>query len=112
MPAVVTYPRVLRAGVRKPLRKEPARAGRTACRLWRFDGAAAWVGDAPGGVAADRRSQWRRCRRGVSRWGDFGLIDGVDRVLDPWRELIAFARSTSAAKVQFDLIESALGRKL
>src|SRR6516225_8920744 len=32
--------------------------------------------------------------------------------LDPWRELIAFVRSTSTAKVQFDLIESTLGRKL
>jgi hypothetical protein len=28
MPAVVTYPRVLGAGVRKPPRKEPAGAGR------------------------------------------------------------------------------------
>jgi ABC-type bacteriocin/lantibiotic exporter with double-glycine peptidase domain len=40
------------------------------------------------------------------------FISGFDRVLDPWRELIAFVRSTSAAKVQFDLIESTLGRKL
>ena len=40
------------------------------------------------------------------------FISGLDRVLDPWRELIAFVRSTSAAKVQFDLIESTLGRKL
>jgi ABC-type bacteriocin/lantibiotic exporter with double-glycine peptidase domain len=40
------------------------------------------------------------------------FISGLDRVLDPWRELIAFIRSTSAAKVQFDLIESTLGRKL
>ena len=42
---VVTYPRVMRAGVRKPPRKEPAGAGWTASGLWGFDGAAAWVGD-------------------------------------------------------------------
>jgi ABC-type multidrug transport system fused ATPase/permease subunit len=40
------------------------------------------------------------------------FISGLDRVLDPWRELIAFVRSTSAARVQFDLIESTLGSKL
>jgi ABC-type bacteriocin/lantibiotic exporter with double-glycine peptidase domain len=40
------------------------------------------------------------------------FISGLDRVIDPWRELIAFVRSTSAAKVQFDLIEDTLGRKL
>jgi ABC-type multidrug transport system fused ATPase/permease subunit len=40
------------------------------------------------------------------------FISGLDRVLDPWRELIAFVRSTSAAKVQFDLIEGTLGQSL
>jgi ABC-type multidrug transport system fused ATPase/permease subunit len=40
------------------------------------------------------------------------FISGLDRVLDPWRELIAFVRSTSSAKVQFDLIEGTLGKKL
>jgi ABC-type bacteriocin/lantibiotic exporter with double-glycine peptidase domain len=40
------------------------------------------------------------------------FISGLDRVLDPWRELIAFVRSTSAAKVQFDLLEGTLGGKL
>lgn len=40
------------------------------------------------------------------------FISGLDRVLDPWRELIAFVRSSSAARVQFDLIEGTLGRKL
>jgi ABC-type bacteriocin/lantibiotic exporter with double-glycine peptidase domain len=40
------------------------------------------------------------------------FISGLDRVLDPWRELIAFLRSTSTAKVQFDLIEGTLGRRL
>jgi ABC-type bacteriocin/lantibiotic exporter with double-glycine peptidase domain len=40
------------------------------------------------------------------------FISGLDRVLDPWRELIAFVRSTSAARVQFDLIEGTLGRSL
>jgi hypothetical protein len=40
------------------------------------------------------------------------FISGLDRVIDPWRELIAFVRSTSAAKVQFDLIEGTLGKKL
>jgi hypothetical protein len=39
------------------------------------------------------------------------FISGLDRVLDPWRELIAFVRSTSAAKAQFNPIESTLGRK-
>jgi ABC-type multidrug transport system fused ATPase/permease subunit len=40
------------------------------------------------------------------------FISGLDRVLEPWREMIAFLRSTSSARVQFDLIESTLGRKL
>jgi ABC-type bacteriocin/lantibiotic exporter with double-glycine peptidase domain len=40
------------------------------------------------------------------------FISGLDRVLEPWREMIAFLRSTSAAKVQFDLIEGTLDRKL
>src|SRR6516162_10231302 len=40
------------------------------------------------------------------------FISGLDRVLEPWREMIAFLRSTSAARIQFDLIESTLGRKL
>jgi ABC-type multidrug transport system fused ATPase/permease subunit len=40
------------------------------------------------------------------------FISGLGRVLDPWRELIAFVRSTSAAKIQFDLIEGTLARKL
>ena len=40
------------------------------------------------------------------------FISGLDRVIDPWRELIAFVRSTSSAKVQFDLIEGTLGRTL
>jgi ABC-type multidrug transport system fused ATPase/permease subunit len=40
------------------------------------------------------------------------FISGLDRVLEPWREMIAFVRSTSAAKIQFDLLEDTLGRKL
>jgi ABC-type multidrug transport system fused ATPase/permease subunit len=40
------------------------------------------------------------------------FVSGLDRVLDPWPEMIAFLRSTSAAKVQFDLIEVTLGREL
>jgi len=40
------------------------------------------------------------------------FISGLDRVLEPWREMIAFLRSTSAARIQFDLIESTLGKKL
>jgi ABC-type bacteriocin/lantibiotic exporter with double-glycine peptidase domain len=40
------------------------------------------------------------------------FISGLDRVLEPWREMIAFVRSTSAAKIQFDLIERTLDRKL
>jgi hypothetical protein len=38
------------AGVRKPPRKEPAGAGRAACRLWGFGGAASCVGAALAGV--------------------------------------------------------------
>jgi ABC-type bacteriocin/lantibiotic exporter with double-glycine peptidase domain len=40
------------------------------------------------------------------------FLSGLDRVLDPWRELIAFVRSTSAATVPFDLIQGTLGRNL
>jgi ABC-type multidrug transport system fused ATPase/permease subunit len=40
------------------------------------------------------------------------FISGLDRVLEPWRELIAFLRSTAAARIQFDLIESTLGQRL
>ena len=40
------YPAVLRAGVRKPPRTEPAGVGWAVCRLWGFDGAVACVGDA------------------------------------------------------------------
>lgn len=40
------------------------------------------------------------------------FISGLDRVLEPWRETIAFVRSTFGARIQFDLIEGTLGRKL
>jgi ABC-type bacteriocin/lantibiotic exporter with double-glycine peptidase domain len=40
------------------------------------------------------------------------FISGLDRVLEPWREMIAFVRSTSAARGQFDLTESTLDKKL
>jgi ABC-type multidrug transport system fused ATPase/permease subunit len=40
------------------------------------------------------------------------FISGLDRVLEPSREMIAFVRSTFSARVQFDLIESTLDRKL
>jgi ABC-type bacteriocin/lantibiotic exporter with double-glycine peptidase domain len=40
------------------------------------------------------------------------FISGLDRVLEPSREMIAFVRSTSSARVQFDLTESTLDRKL
>ena len=40
------------------------------------------------------------------------FISGLDRVLEPWREMIGFLRSTAAARIQFDLIESTLGQKL
>jgi ABC-type multidrug transport system fused ATPase/permease subunit len=40
------------------------------------------------------------------------FISGLDRVLEPWREMIAFVRSTSAAKIQFDLLENTLSRRL
>jgi hypothetical protein len=45
---VLTYLRALRAGVRKPPRKEPAGAGRQ-CRPWGFDDAGACVVDALAG---------------------------------------------------------------
>jgi hypothetical protein len=78
---VVTYLRALRAGVRKPLRKEPAGAGRQ-CRLWGFDDAGACVVDALAGVigggstiavaslAPPRQST-----------GQFSLIDGIGRAV-------------------------------
>jgi hypothetical protein len=68
----VSYPPVLRAGVRKPPRKEPAGAGRTASGLWGFDGAVAWVGDALAGV------NWRRID---DRGGEFGAALAVDRAI-------------------------------
>ena len=40
------------------------------------------------------------------------FISGLDRVLEPWREMIAFVRSTSAARIQFDLLEDTLSRRL
>ena len=74
-------------------------------------------------IPSQRTAIGGRLRTAVRRW-DHGLngkteigivvafISGLDRVIDPWRELIAFVRSTSAAKVQFDLIEGTLGRRL
>ena len=50
-----------KAGVRKPPRKEPAGRRVDGCRLWGFDGAAAWVGDAFAGVVGgsdDRGSEF------------------------------------------------------
>ncbi len=40
------------------------------------------------------------------------FISGLDRIVDPVRELIAFLRSASVAKVQYDMIEETLGRQL
>ena len=40
------------------------------------------------------------------------FISELDRVLKPWREMIVSVRSTSSARVQFDLIKRALGKKL
>ena len=47
-----TYPPSVRAGVRKPPRKEPAGRWRAVCRLWGFDRAAALARAALGGVVA------------------------------------------------------------
>ena len=58
---IVTYRRAQRAGVRKPPRKEPAGRRVDGCRLWGFDGAAAWDGDAFAGVVGgsdDRGSEF------------------------------------------------------
>jgi hypothetical protein len=49
------------AGVRKPPRKEPAGRRVDGCRLWGFDGPAAWDGDAFAGVvggSGDRGSEF------------------------------------------------------
>jgi hypothetical protein len=46
----VTYSPVVRAGVRKPPRKEPAGRWRAVCRLWGFDRAAASARAGLGGV--------------------------------------------------------------
>jgi len=43
---------------------------------------------------------------------EYRAVQGYGKPGDPWCELIGFVRSTSAAKVQFDLIEGTLGRKL
>jgi hypothetical protein len=43
---------------------------------------------------------------------EIGIVVASTSGLDPWRKLVVFVRSTSAAKVQFDLIEGTLGRKL
>jgi ABC-type multidrug transport system fused ATPase/permease subunit len=40
------------------------------------------------------------------------FISGLDRVVEPLRELIGFLRSASVAKVQYDMIEATLGRNL
>jgi hypothetical protein len=79
---VVTYPRALRVGVRKPPRKEPAGAGRqlavygdlTMQRL------ALWM-RWPAQSAADRRLRWRVWRDRGSRQGNFSLIDGIGRAV-------------------------------
>jgi hypothetical protein len=78
----VSYPPVLRAGVRKPPRKEPAGAGRTASGLWGFDGAVAWVRDALAGVIGGGLTI--AVVSLAPRWpltGDFGLIDGIGRAV-------------------------------
>ena len=51
---VVTYPSVLRAGVRKPAGKEPAVGGAGGGRLWRFGGGAARASDALGAGVGGR----------------------------------------------------------
>jgi len=79
---VVTYLRALRAGVRKPPRKEPAGAGRQL----------AVYGDLtirrrlrrpahPQRKPPHRRSLWRVCRRRGSLQGDFSVIDGIGRAV-------------------------------
>jgi ABC-type bacteriocin/lantibiotic exporter with double-glycine peptidase domain len=40
------------------------------------------------------------------------FISGLERILEPCREMIAFVRSTSAARVQFDLIRALWARHL
>ena len=50
MPVCRDLSGALRAGVRKPPRKEPAGIDRAVCRLWGFNGAVACVRDALAGV--------------------------------------------------------------
>ena len=70
----------LRAGVRKPPRKEPAGRHEGGRRLWGFDRAAAWAGDALAGVVGvgstvavtDWSSRWQStgrcyCDRGCNK---------------------------------------------
>ena len=40
------------------------------------------------------------------------FISGLDRVLEPWREMIAFVRSTSAARIQFRPDRGHLGEEI
>jgi hypothetical protein len=70
---VVTYPPVLRAGVRKPPRKEPAGAVRKACSLWGLEGAAAWVRMRMAGVIGGGSTIAAANLRRGGRRGDFGL---------------------------------------
>src|SRR5271166_1302455 len=79
---VVTYPRVLRAGVRKPPGKEPAVGGAGGGGRWRFDGAAARASDAlsdgvGGGstiatVGALRRRSPTTCGTATASWSATG----------------------------------------
>jgi hypothetical protein len=65
-----------KAGVRKPPRKEPAGRRVGGCRLWGFDGAAGWVGDAFAGVVGgsdDRGSEFAAAA--AVGWAIFGLVD-------------------------------------
>jgi ABC-type multidrug transport system fused ATPase/permease subunit len=40
------------------------------------------------------------------------FISGLDRIVEPLRELIAFLRATAVAKVQYDMIQGTLGHGL
>ena len=70
--------RALRAGVRKPPRKEPAGRQAGGYRLWGFDGAAGQAGDEFTGVVGGSRTI-AAAILSLERWsrGDFGLIDGA-----------------------------------
>src|SRR6266566_116047 len=75
---VVTYPPSVRAGVRKPPRKEPAGRWRAVCRLWGFDRAAVQRGLGwAASLRVDRLPSLRIGRRRCPRRCDPTTVGGI-----------------------------------